>query len=88
MAAAIWVEFFGTGCHRKGSPVSQSLVILIDCPFSVPRLWPVARTDFQSKVKILQGNGYEHFEFIGEYVEVCGILTPIYRWRHRTFIAE
>jgi hypothetical protein len=68
--------------------MSQSIVILIDCPFSVPRLWPVVRNDFQSKVKILQGNGYEHFEFLGEFVEVFGVPTPVYRWRQRTFIAE
>jgi Family of unknown function (DUF5988) len=68
--------------------MSQSIVILLDSPCRVPRLWPVVRPEFQSKVKILQGNGYDHFEFLGEYVEVYGILTPVYQWRHRTYIAE
>ena len=68
--------------------LDSTSVILVDCPFRIPRLWPTLRTDYQSKLKILQGNGYEHFEFLGEYIKVSGILIPVYRWRQRTYIAE
>lgn len=66
----------------------SKIVILADCPFTIPPLPYSTGADHESKVKILQGNGYEHFEFCGEYVEVSGILTPVYQWRNRTFIAE
>ncbi|WP_326797799.1 DUF5988 family protein [Streptomyces sp. NBC_01808] len=66
----------------------SKIVILADCPFVIPLLPAAARVDHENKVKIMQGNGYEHFEFLGEYIEVSGILTPVYRWRNRTFIAE
>jgi hypothetical protein len=61
---------------------------LLDGPSGTPRLWEIPSGDGSHRVKVPLGNGYEHFEFSEEYVELTGDLIPVYRWCCRTFIAE
>jgi hypothetical protein len=39
-------------------------------------------------VKIARGNGYEHFRYSGESLELDGVRLPTFRWFDRTRIAE
>jgi Family of unknown function (DUF5988) len=63
------------------------IVFLTGGPPEIPRTWAAPDGD-EVQVKIPRGNGYEHFAFSGEYVELDGDLIPVYRWCYRTFIAE
>ena len=40
------------------------------------------------KIKLLLGNGYEHFTYSGESRELNGSRVPVFRWCHRTKVAE
>jgi hypothetical protein len=62
-------------------------VILSGGPDGLPRIWP-RPDDAAEQVKIRRANGYEHFEFAGEYAEHDGERLPVYRWCYRTYIAE
>jgi hypothetical protein len=63
----------------------KGIVVLADCPdqYGVP-----LSDEPHQAMKMLHGNGYERFEFSGEYAEVNGQEIPVYRWRYRTAIAE
>nr|WTA00857.1 DUF5988 family protein [Streptomyces sp. NBC_00857] len=63
-------------------------VILRGGPDDIPRVWEMEAGHYEAQLKILRGNGYEHFEFAHQYIECEGELRPIYTWRYRTFIAE
>ncbi|MFI8854777.1 DUF5988 family protein [Streptomyces sp. NPDC053499] len=63
-------------------------VVLKGGPDSIPRIVEVAPGEEEPQVKVLRGNGYEHFEFTREYEEHDGQELPVYRWCYRTFIAE
>lgn len=68
--------------------MQPTTIVLVGGPPGTPRLW-VARPDtLQERVKVPRGNGYEHFEFVHEYIETEDGLLPVYRWCDRTFIAE
>lgn len=40
------------------------------------------------KVKVVRGNGYDHFTFSGESCDVGGSRMPVFVWHSRTRIAE
>ncbi|MEU7318427.1 DUF5988 family protein [Streptomyces sp. NPDC007083] len=63
-------------------------VVLKGGPEAVPRIITVPREDHIPQVKVLHGNGYEHFEATQECEEHQGGFLPVYRWCYRTFIAE
>lgn len=65
----------------------RTMVILVDGPEgnSLPEH---ARDAVNDPIRILRGNGYERFEFYGEYADVGGESVPVYRWCYRTQIAE
>jgi hypothetical protein len=65
-----------------------TLVLLLGGPSGTPRLWEIQPGGDSDRVKILQGNAYEHFEFADEYAEFGGELIPVCRWSYRTFVAE
>ncbi|MFF4180767.1 DUF5988 family protein [Streptomyces sp. NPDC001750] len=54
----------------------------------IPAVWEVKSVEIEPKVKILCGNAYEHFDFSGCYCLYEGEQLPIYRWCHRTYVAE
>ncbi|MFI6447991.1 DUF5988 family protein [Kitasatospora sp. NPDC050543] len=64
------------------------LVLLRGCPADIPHVWGSPTGGAEEPVKILHGNGYEHFEFTQEYVDIGLGPMPVYRWSHRTFVAE
>ncbi|MFJ2590590.1 DUF5988 family protein [Streptomyces sp. NBC_00378] len=54
----------------------------------IPVVWYVQSLETQTKVKILCGNAYEHFDFSGSYSLYEGEQLPVYRWCGRTYVAE
>ena len=65
-----------------------AFVLLVGGPPGTPRVWTPPAEEDRDRVKVPLGNGYEHFEFADEYAEFGGDQIPVYRWCHRTFIAE
>ncbi|MFF8312624.1 DUF5988 family protein [Streptomyces lydicus] len=65
----------------------RSIVILVDEPEG-KALPQNSREDVRDPVRLVRGNGYERFEFYGEYAELDGEQVPVYRWHYRTTIAE
>ncbi|WP_244943582.1 DUF5988 family protein [Streptomyces inhibens] len=65
----------------------RRIVILVDGPEG-KALPENPRDDTGNPIRLVRGNGYERFEFYGEYVEVDGERVPVYRWCYRTSIAE
>ncbi|MEU3183367.1 DUF5988 family protein [Streptomyces sp. NPDC006923] len=63
-------------------------VMLSEGPKGTPLTWEAESLNNGEKVKILSGNGYEHFEFAHRYAEFDGEVLPVYRWCYRTYIAE
>ncbi|MFE2499724.1 DUF5988 family protein [Streptomyces scopuliridis] len=63
-------------------------VMLSGGPDGSPSTWEVESLESETRVRVLRGNGYEHFEFVNNYAECDGELLPVYRWRYRTYIAE
>ncbi|MGW7001524.1 DUF5988 family protein [Streptomyces sp. NPDC054933] len=63
-------------------------VVLAGGPDGTPRVWAAPAEEDQDRITVPQGNGYEHFEFGGEYSELAGEQVPVYQWCYRTFIAE
>ncbi|MFD5028868.1 DUF5988 family protein [Streptomyces sp. NPDC058220] len=62
--------------------------ILRGGPDGTPATWKLQPGPCDTRLKILRGNGYEHFEFTRQYAEFNGELCPVYRWSYRTYIAE
>ncbi|MEU6326740.1 MULTISPECIES: DUF5988 family protein [unclassified Streptomyces] len=65
----------------------RKMVILVDGPEG-NGLPQYARDNAGDPIRILRGNGYERFEFYGEYADLGGEPVPVYRWCYRTRIAE
>ncbi|MFF7977424.1 DUF5988 family protein [Streptomyces sp. NPDC007905] len=63
-------------------------VMLTGGPDWAPFFWEVGSVEAEPKVKILCGNAYEHFEFSGFCVGPEAEQRPVYRWCHRTYVAE
>ncbi|MFF2849107.1 DUF5988 family protein [Streptomyces sp. NPDC058001] len=63
-------------------------VMLTEGPDWAPVEWEVESVEGESKVKILCGNAYEHFEFSGSCTAYEGEQLPVYRWCLRTYVAE
>ncbi|MEU8509235.1 DUF5988 family protein [Streptomyces brevispora] len=63
-------------------------VMLSGGPDGSPPTWEVESLESETRVRVLRGNGYEHFEFSNNYVECDGELLPVYAWSYRTYIAE
>lgn len=63
-------------------------IMLSGGPDGSPSTWEVESLESETRVRVLRGNGYEHFEFMNEYAEFDGDLLPVYRWSYRTYIAE
>ncbi|GFE39769.1 hypothetical protein Stube_44420 [Streptomyces tubercidicus] len=63
------------------------MVILVDGPEG-NALPEHMRDDAGDPIRLLRGNGYERFEFYGEYADLGGQQVPVYRWCYRTRIAE
>ncbi|MGP3991629.1 DUF5988 family protein [Streptomyces sp. 3N207] len=63
-------------------------VILEGGPDDIPRIREVPRGNDIPQVKVLRGNGYEHYQLTQGYEEYDGQLLPVYQWCYRTFIAE
>ncbi|GAB3449313.1 DUF5988 family protein [Actinophytocola sediminis] len=64
-------------------------VLLEGGPVSLPeanRVYEV--TDLSDRVRLVRGNGYEHFEYSGGDREVDGTTMPVFRWFQQTKIAE
>ncbi len=40
------------------------------------------------RIKLMLGNGYEHFAYSGESRDLDGARLPVFRWCYRTKIAE
>ncbi|MBB4895465.1 hypothetical protein FHS39_004543 [Streptomyces olivoverticillatus] len=66
----------------------HTYVVLIGGPPGTPPLWNTPPATDLDRVKVPLGNGYEHFEFTGQYLEMAGEQIPVYGWCYRTFIAE
>jgi len=67
---------------------SKIRLILKGGPDGIPGIREITPGDENPQVKVLRGNGYEHFEFTRTYEECDGELLPVYEWCYRTFIAE
>ncbi|GAA5613744.1 MULTISPECIES: DUF5988 family protein [Streptomyces] len=65
----------------------RTMVILVDGPEG-NALPQHMRDDADDPIRLLRGNGYERFEFYGEYADLGGQQVPVYRWCYRTRIAE
>ena len=65
----------------------RTMVILVDGPEG-NALPQHMRDDAGDPIRLLRGNGYERFEFYGEYADLGGQQVPVYRWCYRTLIAE
>lgn len=65
----------------------RRVVILVDGPEG-NALPQNAHDGVSDPIRLVRGNGYERFEFYGEYLNVDGEHVPVYRWRYRTSIAE
>ncbi|MEV7381743.1 DUF5988 family protein [Streptomyces lydicus] len=65
----------------------RNIVILVDEPGG-KALPENSHEDVRDPVRLVRGNGYERFEFYGEYAELDGEQVPVYRWHYRTTIAE
>lgn len=63
-------------------------VILREGPEGTPSIWEMETLTPGDRIKILHGNGYEHYEFAHRYAEFEGNMLPVYRWCYRTYIAE
>lgn len=63
-------------------------VMLSEGPEGSPSTWAVESLESEPRVRVLRGNGYEHFEFSDSHAEFDGELLPVYRWTYRTYIAE
>lgn len=63
-------------------------VMLTEGPEGTPPTWEVESLESEPKVRILRGNGYEHFEFAHYCAKFDDELLPVYRWCYRTYIAE
>ncbi|MER6188152.1 DUF5988 family protein [Streptomyces sp. NPDC001652] len=44
--------------------------------------------DVDSKLKLLFGNAYEHFQPTGETVDHEGVRLRVFEWSLRTYVAE
>jgi hypothetical protein len=66
---------------------SAGLVLLRGGPCDAPQVVhaPAGAGD---PVKIAYGDGYEHYEFTGEYADIGEGPMPVYRWVYRTPGAE
>ncbi|MEU8918924.1 DUF5988 family protein [Streptomyces sp. Je 1-4] len=65
----------------------RRMVILVDGPEG-NALPQHLHDDAGDPIRLLRGNGYERFEFYGEYADLGGQQVPVYRWCYRTRIAE
>jgi hypothetical protein len=63
-------------------------VMLSGGPEGSPSTWEVESLESETRVRVLRGNGYEHFEFVNQYAEFDGEHLPVYRWCYHTYIAE
>lgn len=64
-------------------------VVLEGGPPSLPETHRVHEvTDLTDRVRVIKGNGYEHFEYTGGVREVNGVSMPVFRWFQQTKIAE
>jgi hypothetical protein len=63
-------------------------VVLGGWPDGSPSTREVESLKRAMRVRVLRGNGYEHFESVNQHAECEGELLPVYRWCYRTYIAE
>ncbi|WP_405592225.1 DUF5988 family protein [Streptomyces sp. NBC_01190] len=63
-------------------------VLFVGGPEGTPSTWEVRSLEEESRVSILFGNRYEHFEYAHCRAEFGGRMLPVYRWSYRTYVAE
>lgn len=64
-------------------------VLLVGGPAAMPETERVRVVDtLADTVKLPRGNGYEHFAYSGESHERDGSWLAVFRWCHRTRLAE
>jgi hypothetical protein len=59
------------------------LVLLEGGPSDAPQIAEAASDNNEAPVKIIYGNGIEHYVFANEYADIGDGPMPVYRWAYR-----
>lgn len=69
--------------------MKQIRVLLVGGPAALSQADRIRVVDtLGNSIKILRGNGYDHFTYSGESRELDGTPTPVFQWSYQTKIAE
>ena len=69
--------------------MDQIRVLLVGGPAALREADRIRVVDtLVDKIKLLLGNGYEHFAYSGESRDLNGSRLAVFRWCHRTKVAE
>ncbi|MDT0467477.1 DUF5988 family protein [Streptomyces gibsoniae] len=67
---------------------STGLVLLKGGPSDAPQVVHAPPGGTDDPVKLTYRDGYDHYEFTGEFVDIGAGPMPVYRWSHHTRYAE
>ena len=69
--------------------MDQIRVLLVGGPAALPEAERVRVVGaLADTIKLVRGNGYEHFTYSGESHDHGGAPLAVFRWCHRTKVAE